>query len=66
MPSEYEVRCSCRACNHAWRREAACLRQLAEGKHLLPHQRRWLLNEAGTADRQADWWHEGAVRKTRV
>ena len=64
MPSEHEARRSCLASNHAWRREAGCLRQLAEGDHLLPHQRHRLLDEAA-ADRQADWWLEGVVRKTR-
>lgn len=53
----------CLASARAWRAEAACLRQMAAGTaHLTDAQRATLLREADAADRQADWWLDGAAQ----
>ena len=52
---------SCLASNAAWRREAALLRQHTTLPHLDPDARQTLLREAEAADRQADWWLNGAI-----
>jgi phytoene/squalene synthetase len=51
----------CLASNAAWRREAAALRDHAALPHLSAEARQTLLREAEAADRQADWWFNGAI-----
>ena len=55
------ARRSCLASNAAWRRLAMNLRCHATQAHLAADVREALLHEAKAADRQADWWLEGAL-----
>jgi hypothetical protein len=54
-------RIGCLASVHAWRREAAMIRELAERGHLPETNRQCLLREADAADRQADSWLDAAI-----
>ncbi len=54
-------RSSCLASCHAWRRQAAILRQHAVGDRLALDSRHALRREAEAADRQAEWWLQGAI-----
>jgi hypothetical protein len=51
----------CLASSAEWRREAAILREHAAMQHLRPGAKEQLLCEAQAADRQADWWLNGAI-----
>ncbi len=55
------ARRSCLANNAAWRRQATNLRCHAAQAHLAADVRDALHLEAEAADRQADWWLEGAI-----
>jgi hypothetical protein len=52
---------ACLASNAAWRRESAALRDQAAQLHLKPEVRLTLLRQADAAERQADWWLNGAI-----
>ena len=51
---------SCLASAERWRRQAEHAREHAGRSYLQPRQRKALLAEAETCDRQADWWVAGA------
>jgi len=53
---------SCLASEASWRQEAINLRAHAiEAHYLGDEQRAALLRQSDAANRQADWWHEGAI-----
>lgn len=53
---------SCLESNARWRRQAQNLRDASAQVHLQPEQQARLLREAEIADRQADWWLNGAIK----
>ncbi len=55
------ARRSCLASNAAWRRQATILRRHAALAILSVEVRETLLRQADAADRQADWWLQGAI-----
>ena len=60
MQGRRAVDLSCLSSARSWRQEAAHLRDHADRPHLTLSQRAVFLRQAEAAERQADWWLEGA------